>query len=218
MNLFINGKISMSTPAGNNMVIATDTCYPELGNIKITLNLQKEEQFVFYIRNPFWSKQTEVFVNGQAYSVCDGYIKIDKNWRNGDCIDLFLDMRTKVIYPFPYGEQLIMTKVLWEKNFVIPKYDKEDPLAKKHVAFQRGPIMLAQENRLGYSVDEPTDFCLEEDYVNAIVHSEHTVPYKTIVEVDVPLKSGKKMKLIDYASAGKLWNNESKMAVWMLTC
>ena len=61
-------------------------------------------------------------------------------------------------------------------------------------------------------------FRLENGYVNANVHTEHTAPYKNIVEVDVPLKNGGNMKLTDYASAGKLWNDESKMAVWMLTC
>ena len=31
------------------------------------------------------------------------------------------------------------------------------------------------------------------------------------------LTNGKTMLVTDYASAGKLWNEESKMAVWMLT-
>lgn len=218
INLFINGKVNMTTPSGNNIVIHSDTRYPKDGNVKITLNLQKEEQFALYIRNPFWSNETTLSVNAQKQEVCDGYIKIDRIWADGDFIDVSLDMRTKVVYPVPYGEQLLMTKVLWEKNFVIPEYDREDPVAKKHIAFRRGPVMLAQENRLGYSVDEPTDFRLENGYVNANVHTEHTAPYKNIVEVDVPLKNGGNMKLTDYASAGKLWNDESKMAVWMLTC
>jgi len=34
-------------------------------------------------------------------------------------------------------------------------YDIEDPIAHKHIALRRGPIMLAQENRIGYSVDNP---------------------------------------------------------------
>ncbi len=42
-------------------------------------------------------------------------------------------------------------------------------------------------------------------------------PYEHIIEVLVPLADGTKMTVTDYASAGKLWTDESKMAAWMLT-
>ena len=42
-------------------------------------------------------------------------------------------------------------------------------------------------------------------------------PYKHIIEVRVPLTDGSTMTVTDYASAGKLWTEESKMAAWMLT-
>ena len=34
--------------------------------------------------------------------------------------------------------------------------------------------------------------------------------------MEVPLTDGGKMHVTDYASAGKLWNEDSKMAAWML--
>ena len=42
-------------------------------------------------------------------------------------------------------------------------------------------------------------------------------PYKHILELEVPLTDGSKMHVTDYASAGKLWTEESKMAAWILT-
>lgn len=40
--------------------------------------------------------------------------------------------------------------------------------------------------------------------------------YSTMVAVNVPLSNGDFITVTDYASAGKLWSEESKIAVWML--
>jgi hypothetical protein len=37
-----------------------------------------------------------------------------------------------------------------------------------------------------------------------------------MIEVAVPLADGGFMHMTDYASAGKLWTEESKMAAWIL--
>ena len=77
--------------------------------------------------------------------------------------------------------------------------------------------MFAQENRLGYSVDDPIDVAVGEDGYVAVELTENRAPYKNVVEALVPLTNGEKMLVTDYSSAGKLWNEESKMAAWMLT-
>ena len=101
---------------------------------------------------------------------------------------------------------------------MVSTFDREDMLAKKHIAFQRGPIMLAQENRLGYSVDTPVTFLVREDgYVEGCLPDEDIAPYPHMVELQLPLSDGSYMTVTDYASAGKLWTEESKMAVWMRT-
>ena len=54
-------------------------------------------------------------------------------------------------------------------------------------------------------------------YVNVTIPEKGIAPYENIVEVCVPLEDGTMMHVTDYASAGKLWTEESKMAAWMLT-
>ena len=156
-------------------------------------------------------------VNGVGLEAAKGYVSIDKEWSAGDVVELELDMRTEAIYPIPYGHEILMNKVIWGANYVVPTYDEEDPIAKNHLAFRRGPIILAQENRLGYSVDEPVDVKVESDgYVRVTKPEKEIAPYEHIVELEVPLTNGTKMHVTDYASAGKLWNEESKMAAWIL--
>ena len=41
--------------------------------------------------------------------------------------------------------------------------------------------------------------------------------YDSLLEMQIPLTDGSFMTVTDYGSAGKLWNDDSKMAVWMFT-
>lgn len=217
INLYIDGEITTKTPQGNEIIFITETQYPKNGNIKITVETKKEENFEILLRNPAWSKKTLIYVNGEKQLANDGYILICKTWKNGDVIDLTLDMRTEAIYPVSYGSQVLMNKPIWGHNYMIPTFDEEDPIAKNHVALRRGPIILAQENRLGYSVDVPVSINVnDEGYVDVEIPEKDITPYEHIIEVQVPLKNGTKMTVTDYASAGKLWTEESKMAAWIL--
>ena len=173
--------------------------------------------FNFLIRNPYWSKTTSLEVNGESAIVNDGYIKLNRKWQKGDLIHIQFDMNTEALYPISYGSQILMNKVIWGHNYIIPTYDEEDPIAHKHIALRRGPITLAQENILGYSVDDAVAININPDGYVDVAITEKEIPYNCIVKVDVPLQNGEYFTVTDYASAGKLWNEDSKMAVWMLT-
>lgn len=217
INLFIDGSMQTITSSGNQLIFRTETTYPVSGRIKISIDMEKTEWFELLIRIPAWSVQTEVAVNGERVAAENGYTKIGRSWHTGDVVELQLDMRTKVIYPVSYGHQVLMNKVVWGANYMIPTYDEEDPTAKNHIALRRGPVILAQENRLGYSVDEPVDIFIREDgYVDITFPEKKIAVYENILELEVPLTDGNRMHVTDYASAGKLWTKESKMAAWML--
>lgn len=218
-NLYIDGTMTTRTTSGNKVVFHTETTYPVCGKIQITVQPEQKEQYVIMLRNPAWSKETSLWINGELVEItAEGYIQIDRVWSAGDVITLELDMRTEAIYPIPYGGELLMNKVIWGINYMVATYDEEDPMASKHIALRRGPIILAQENRLGYSVDEPISVTVEEDgYVKTAFPMTEVAPYKHMLEVEVPLQNGKTIHVTDYASGGKLFSEESKMAAWMLT-
>lgn len=218
VNLFLNGKIELTTANGQEIVLQTETGYPVNGAIKIKLGMKKPERFELLIRIPEWSKKTGLFVNGEEKEAKTGYTAIEREWSDGDCIELNLDMRVRVIYPQPYGHQIMMSRMISALDYMIPVYDEEDVLAKKHAALMRGPIVLAQENRLGYSVDDPIRLLINSDGgVDAVFAEKKIAPYKNMLELEIPLANGTTMHVTDYASAGKTWSEESKMAAWMLT-
>ena len=216
LNLYINGTVATKTSEDNDIIFDIVTDYPVNGDIAVTVKADKAEKFELLVRNPYWSKTTEINVNGAQVKSCDGYITIDREWKNGDTVNIKLDMRTEAIYPIPYDSQVLMNKVIWGYNYVVPCFDREDPIAKNHIALRRGPVMLAQDNRLGYSVDDAITVKVNADgYVDTELTT--TDIYPNIYAANVPLADGSSMLVTDYSSAGKLWTEESKMAVWMLT-
>jgi len=216
LNLFIDGTIQTFSPLGNKLILTTETTYPVGDKVKVLMDLEKAEAFELRIRIPAWSKQTDLWVNKEAVSVSEGYVCLNRIWSSGDIVEFTLDMRTECIRPVPYGHQILMNRAIWGANYVIPTYDEEDPTAKSHCALRRGPVVLAQENRLGYSVDEPVDILIQEDgYVNVVFPEKKIAPYENILEMVVPLAENRTMHVTDYASAGKLWTRESKMAAWI---
>mgnify|MGYP003514097671 CR=1 FL=1 len=218
LNLYANGSVKTELPSGGKVTLNIKTDYPKSGKILIEVECDSEEQFELLLRNPEWSKDTSLKINGTSNEVKAGYISLDRVWKSGDKVELELDMTTEAIYPIPYGHDILMNHVVWGHNYMISTYDKEDEIAHRHIALRRGPIMLAQENRLGYSVDEPIDVKVEKKgNVEVKIPETDSAPYRHIVEAKVPLTDGSYMTVTDYASAGKLWNDESKMAVWMLT-
>lgn len=216
INLFEKGIVNAKLPNGKDINLNIETDYPKSEKVCITVNIYEGDPLEILIRNPYWSENTKASLNGQLIETTKGYISINRKWNNGDLIEIEFDMRTKAIYPTPYGSQVLMNKVVWGANYMVPTFDKEDPIAKNHIALMRGPLMLAQDNRLGYSVDIAVKVKVEDGYVN-IENNDKTVPYESIFEARVPTVNGESFTVTDYASAGKLYNSKSKMAVWMLT-
>ncbi len=216
INLYINGQIKTRTPYGDSLTITTRTDYPKDGKIEITFETPTDKPFEVKLRNPLWNEKTSLILNNTEIDITSGYITIQAS--DASKIVMEMDMRTEAIKPTPYGSEVLMTKVVWGHNYIVPVYDEEDVLAKRHIALRRGPITLAIENRLGHNVDEPLDVKINDDgYVAAFIPKTAIAPYKNIVELELPRKCGKSFTVTDYASAGKLWTEESKMAAWILT-
>ena len=215
LNLYIDGNVNFSLQNGTKISIKIETDYPKTGDVKITLGMQKPEKFALSLRIPAWSRDTSLTINGTPCEVSNGYTTLSREFYDGDVIVLSLDMSTEIIRPIPYGEQVLMNEVVWGANMLIPTYDAEDPMAKHHVALRRGPVMLAQDERLGYSTDTPITVTDKNGFADVTLTENHVYP--AILTVEASLEGGKTITLTDYASAGKVWNNGKRVAVWMLT-
>ncbi len=218
LNLYFDGTVHTTTPSGIPLTVKTVTKYPAEGTVRFALTLEKPEAFTVYLRNPAWSKNTTLCVNGRHISAVNGYISIQRRWQTGDVIEMELDMRTRAIRPIPYDHDILMNKVVWLSHYIVPVYDVEDPMAKHHIALLRGPVVLAQESRLGYRLSDPVDVLVEADgTVKVMEPAQKLAPYPNLIELCVPLTDGTQMHVTDYASAGKYWSPDVQLAAWMLT-
>lgn len=193
LNFYFPGEISVVTSQGQTLTLALHTKYPFDGRVEIELGLESEEAFELALRIPSWSQETKLSCNGEEVNVQQGYTNINRIWNDKDTIELTLDMRIKAVLP-PKG-------AMNEEHFI---------------AFQYGPIMLAQDARLGTDLTEPVQpECDAEGYV---LHAElcecNEIPDSEIC-FELTNNDGSKFRLINYCSAGKTWDEESKCAVWI---
>ena len=66
------------------------------------------------------------------------------------------------------------------------------------------------------AIEQPISLKLDE---NGFVCAENsaTPPFSCMIALDVMQQDGTTFPVVDYASAGKTWTEESKMCAWMKT-
>ncbi|NDV79165.1 glycoside hydrolase family 127 protein [Dysgonomonas sp. 511] len=88
VNLFIP---SVLTWKEKGVKMKQETAFPEDGNVKLTINTDKDIKMPVYLRYPKWTNNVEVKVNGKKVKVKQipsSYITIERIWKNGDKIEV----------------------------------------------------------------------------------------------------------------------------------
>ena len=192
-NLYENGEVKAATPAGNPLLLQTETNYPVEADIRMTVRLQTPEAFAIKLRIPAWSESTVLRVNGEAISATPGtYAVLNRTWNDGDVIELTLDLRARVISA-PAGNG--------------------DEITAAHIAILRGPIVLARDARLG----EPLLHAIHLSEGTVELTATNTATFPVHVEFSLTDDEGTVIHLIDYASTGKTCDESSLTTVWLPT-
>jgi DUF1680 family protein len=210
VNLYMSNEADI-TFHGKNIHLAQETDYPYDGNIKISVDVEKEEDFALLLRIPGWARNEaidgdlytfrdrhdphfSVLVNGDSSSYYeeDGYLIINRTWGEGDEIFLTLPMDVRQLAA-----------------------DERVRSDSAKMAFQRGPLVYAAE------------WADNEQYDVLDIYSEFAFrPYSKfdselfggipVIEIDAytgGYSEAQEIKLIPY----HLWNNrgKGKMQIWI---
>lgn len=140
VNLLIGGKVTVKT-ADNEVTLSQETDYPWQGDVRITVDPQKEDSFAVRVRVPGWAQNRPVpsdlyafvkkvpdrvslKVNGKQapLELRKGYAEIARRWKKGDTIELHLPMPVRRVVSHP----MVKTN-------------------QGRVAIQRGPVVYCLE-------------------------------------------------------------------------
>jgi DUF1680 family protein len=111
VNLFLPSSVRWKDKGA---VLTQATSFPDAASTTLTWKLQSPTDITLKLRHPRWSRTASVLVNGQeaARSANPGsYIDVARNWRNGDRVELRLQMEVAAesavaapdIVAFTYG-------------------------------------------------------------------------------------------------------------------
>ncbi|MBE6591911.1 MAG: hypothetical protein E7646_07700 [Ruminococcaceae bacterium] len=190
-NYYEKGSINALTPGGAALKIDVDTAYPYDGTVKFTLALEKSEKFDIFFRIPAWCDKATVTYNKKSLDFAPGYARISELWESGAEIVLEMPMSVKKVLP---PEDAVNSDIF--------------------AAYTYGPLVLAADKRISDPDGIFDAVCDENGCVEA---KEVLCPEIREAHIcfEIALGSGEKARLIDYASAGKTWNEESRCAAWL---
>ena len=78
------------------LTLAQTTSYPFSPGVQIRVGVSAAANFALWVRIPAWSEETELSVNGASVAAPAGkYAKIDREWTDGDQIEVRFDFRIR---------------------------------------------------------------------------------------------------------------------------
>ncbi len=97
VNLYLPSSVQWNASNGAKLKLTQAGSYPLEGNVALQLSLSKPSIFGLHLRIPAWSRADSAVsmrVNGEPVPVrvSSGFATLQRRWRDGDRIDLYLPM------------------------------------------------------------------------------------------------------------------------------
>lgn len=102
-NLFIGGRGAFET-TGGSVVLNQRSSLPWSGEIEYEVTVDESSCFELAVRMPGWSPGYSAKLNGEALAdlpVKEGYIRIEREWHNGDKLELCFEMPVQRVRSHP---------------------------------------------------------------------------------------------------------------------
>jgi len=200
LNFYTCAAASVTLPKGGARVgLSVYGAYPRENVVNVNCRLDRPADFTLALRQPGWCGKMSVKVNGEEAGVAaeNGYMRLRRTWRDGDAVRIAFDMPC------------------------VPH------LLDEHVAFTRGPLVLARDMRFhdgdigeivqGHAMDlrKPVP-CDEIRPVAPEMAMAFSLPLKMGPQTigTIPGRPAR-VAFTDFASAGNTWTMDASYRVWL---
>jgi len=102
VHLYMESKAELHL-ADSQVILTVKTDYPFDGKVFIKVEPGKICDFTLFLRIPGWCRSWKLFLNGEekVLPVSSGYLRIKRTWKNGDYLQLVLEMKTEYLQAHP---------------------------------------------------------------------------------------------------------------------
>jgi hypothetical protein len=222
INLYTQGSWKGTLAGGTDYELNQITDYPKGDKVEITIRQKKSVKYTISLRIPEWSKTTEIKINGEKIDCSAGeYARITREWKDGDKIELILDMRGRIIQaPGNINDMAVMrgpVVLAMDNRFIEP--------ADYNLWLYPANTKWESENELGnlrYVLPRPVNQTPVVQYIE--LTPVQNKPDNVWMAFEVPFlykythffkHSVKKLVMCDYASAGNLYTTDNLFRVWI---
>lgn len=189
IGIYLPGVIQ-TTVKETPVELSVETAYPADGRVSISVKTDQEAEFAIRLRIPSFAEKVKVFVNEEEQSgaLAGTFLELFRAWKTGDRILLDVSFAPRLVYGME---------------------NPEDPQSRAHAAVLYGPLTLARDQRLG-----ETGNCVRPGDGKVLARRLESVAIPCQCGFEVELGGGRFL-MVDYASAGKTWRQDSRTEVWM---
>lgn len=201
---------------GQKLGLGIYTRYPAEGYVKITLLSDMPEDMKLKCRVPSWSKHWNLGTAKEC-TFQDGYLVVNGPWEAGDTVELLFDMSIRAVRPLEWDKAvLFVDRDPENRKKMMPSVARFESRQQGYICLNRGPLVLAADDRLGKPADSAfRPVVREDDTVAGTVYEEKIPGIDPMIMVKFYDLHGNEFSLVDYQSAGKDW--QSKIAAWLST-
>ena len=109
VHLYGAGRADLDIGGGRRLRLAQATDYPWNGAVRLTVGLDAPADCALSLRIPGWAGPTILAVNGEPIDLAAvterGYAVLRRTWRDGDTVQLEIEMEAKRLYANPKVRQ-----------------------------------------------------------------------------------------------------------------
>ncbi len=197
-NFYSSALVKGELDDGRKVAFDMYSLYPRGNYARIVSHTERVGSVPLRLRVPSWSANTSVSVNGKAVggAVAGGYCTIEREWKLGDVVEIRFDMPV-VAHSLEH-----------------------------HVAFTRGPVLLARDSRFGDGdMTEPIRRGLKDGQTMHSFNSVRSPSDDMWMAFSATLPMGSHHEnpegalpttvfFCDYASAGNKWQRDNYYRTW----